>query len=129
MSKQQLFKAFHPEGLIAFTGLTIPQMCYEYSSGDLRDMHIFEWTGVMDWRGINIYRGDKVAMNLKDKETFIGYVEYCDQLCRYIVKSEKSYDDLSHSAMSGNEDGIKLLSVEIIGNLFTTPKTKEIETI
>lgn len=122
MNRELLFKGYHADGKVAFTGLPMYAIVSDYTRQEIQKMHIFEWTNVTDWRGINIYIGDKVRMYSKGEPTLIGYVEYEPQLCRYIVRGEKCYDDLSHSGMTGSEEGIKLDSVEIIGNLFTTPK-------
>lgn len=121
MSRELLFKGYHSNKQVAFTGLPMQSIISDYPRKEIEAMHIFEWTNVTDWRGINVYRGDLVQMYSKGQPTLLGYVEYEPQLCRYIVKGEKTYDDLSHSGMTGSEEGIKLDSVEIVGNLFTRP--------
>lgn len=125
MSRELLYRGFHPDRKAAFTGLNMHQIISEYTRQELEAMHIFEWTNVMDWRGINIYRGDLVQMYSKGEPALRGYVEYEPQLCRYIVKGENTYDDLSHSAMTGSEEGIKLDSVEIVGNIITVPQNEQ----
>lgn len=122
MNRELLYRGFRENKTAAFTGLMIHQIISEFSREEVESMTILEWTNTMDWRGINIYRGDYVQMFSKGEPTLRGYVEYSNQLCRYIVMGEKRYDDLSHSAMTGSSEGIKLDSVEIIGNLFTQPK-------
>lgn len=121
MSRELLFKGYSADRKVLFTGLQMHQIISEYTRREIESMHIFEWANVMDWRGVNIYRGDLVQMYSKGEPTLKGYVMYEPQLCRYIVKGDKSYDDLSHSAMTGSEEGIKLDGVEIIGNIFTKP--------
>ncbi len=121
MSRELLFKGYTSEKRVAFTGLMMHQIIAEYSREEIQSMSIFEWTNVMDWRGINIYRGDKVQMFSKGEKTLMGYVEYEPQLCRYIVKGEKAYDDLNHSAMTGSSEGVTLDGIEITGNCITTP--------
>lgn len=125
MEREMLYRGFNESGKAVFTGLRMSQIIADYTLTEIEVMHILEWTNVVDCWGINIYRGDKVQMYSKGVPTLSGYVQYEPQLCRYIVKGEKTYDDLSHSGMTGSEDGIKLDSVEIIGNGFTkstTPK-------
>lgn len=121
MKREMLYRGFNENGKSVFTGLKMSQIISEFTRAEIEAMHILEWTNVVDWRGINIYRGDKVQMHSKGTPTLSGYVQYEPQLCRYIVKGEKTYDDLSHSGMTGSEDGVRLDSVEIIGNFFTTP--------
>lgn len=120
MARELLYRGFYANRKTAFTGLAMHQIISEFSREKVESMHIFEWTNTMDWRGINIYRGDVVQMFSKGEPTLRGYVEYEPQLCRYIVKGEKSYDDLSHSGMTGSEEGIRLDSIEIVGNICTT---------
>lgn len=121
--RELLFRGFK-DGRAVFTGLTISQILGEFPRTEIEAMSIFEWTNVRDWRGINIYRGDKVQMYSNGQPTLSGYVQYEPQLCRYIVKGEKTYDDLSHSGMTGSEEGIRLDSIEVIGNSITTPAQK-----
>lgn len=121
IEREMLYRGFDKNGKAVFAGLKINQIISEFPRTEIESMHIFEWTNVTDWRGINIYRGDKVQMYSKGVPTLSGYVQYEPQLCRYIVNGEKTYDDLSHSGMTGSEEGIKLDSVEIIGNYFSSP--------
>lgn len=121
MNREMLYRGFFPDGRAAFTGLPMPSIMADYSREAIASMHIFEWTNVMDWRGINIYRGDLLQVYAKGEPRILGYVEYEPQLCRYIVHGEKSYCNLNESAMTGSEAGIKLDSVEIVGNSFTHP--------
>jgi len=115
--RELLFKGYSTEKKVLFTGLPMHSIVVEYSREQIKSMHIFEWTNVMDWRGINIYRGDKVQMFSKGEKTLMGYVEYERHLCRYIVRGEKTYDDLSHTGMTWSEEGITLDGIEIIGNI------------
>ena len=116
-----LFRGFWPDKKAAFTGLEIPQILGEYSLPDIKSMTIFEWTGVMDWRGINIYRGDIVTVTKKNSGVFRGVVEYQPQLCRYIInnKETRRYQDLSYSGQTGSEEGIRMDSIEVTGNSIT----------
>lgn len=121
--RELLYRGFRENGTAAFTGLKMSQIISEFSRVEIESMRIFEWTNCMDWRGINIYRGDEVQMYSQANQTLRGYVEYEPQMCRYIVHGEKTYDDLSHSGVTGSAEGIKLDSVEIVGNIITRPNS------
>lgn len=111
-----LFQGFRLDGTVAFTGLSIDGIAASYSPEKIKEMKLFEWTGVLDWHGQHIYRGNKVtSYNGKTGKEFTGIVEYEPQGCMYIIKGESRYLELSASAAQGDENGIKLTDVQIIG--------------
>lgn len=115
--KELLFRGFDINGNPSFTGYTIPSICASFTKDEMLLQRTFEWTGVMDCFGINIYRGDIVVKtNSIIGKSFKGVVYYEPQGCIYIIKNDKRYINLSDSRMFSDEEGIKLTDINIVGN-------------
>ena len=81
-------------------------------------------TNVKDMNNNEIYEGHIIVKKKNMTNDFIGVVVYCKQMCRYIIEGKNTtrYMNLSDSAQYGDEYGIVMSSLEIIGNVFENPE-------
>jgi uncharacterized phage protein (TIGR01671 family) len=109
--KAQAWVYFHVGQPMTDEGLKI------YHEVCLSGAKFYQFTGLLDKNGKEIYEGDIVKLN-NGKEDFIAPVVWHQNQCCFDLEHFKGY----HGHWSMNIDLIQVCGYEVIGDIHTTPE-------
>jgi uncharacterized phage protein (TIGR01671 family) len=92
---------------------------------DFKDLPVMQYTGLKDKNGKEIYEGDILEVETKDK-LFRGAVKWNVQSASFIIINEKRYlEIISCAASSDSNEYVVLDQAEILGNIYENAELLE----